>query len=197
MGVAVAGEAQAAKAALRAEMRQRLASFASRDGDAARAAARRVADRVMTLPEIVQARGVLTCLSFGPELDTWALAERLSASGRRVYVPRADPADRTLHVHPWPCDLQTLSFGLRQPSRGTPELTEPEIDAQVDAVLVLGLAFDRRGFRLGYGAGYFDRFLAGRDVAAIGLGYELQIVPAVPVEGHDVAMGRVVTERGG
>lgn len=182
-----------AKAALREELGARLAGL---DPAAAAAAADRVADSVLALPEIAGARRILTCLSFGVELDTWRLADRLLASGRELFVPRADPRDGKLHVHPYPCALRTLSFGLRQPPRGTPELAEPSIDETLDAVLVLGLGFDRRGFRLGYGSGYFDRFLARRPFPAVGLAYEVQMVERLPNEPHDIPMAVVVTEAG-
>lgn len=143
----------------------------------------------MALPELRVARRVASCLSFGPELDTARLIELLRADGRHVLVPRAQASDRTLHFHRWPCELETLSFGLRQPRRDEPEVAPEEIDA----VLVLGLAFDRRGYRLGYGAGYFDRFLAGRRLLSIGIAHDLQLLHELPAEPHDVPMSIVVT----
>ncbi|KAB2960374.1 MAG: 5-formyltetrahydrofolate cyclo-ligase [Thermoanaerobaculia bacterium] len=139
-------------------------------------------------------RRVLACLSFGSELDTWPLVERLLEDGCEVWVPRADPRDGLLHVHRWPCPLETLAFGLRQPARGTPELTPEEIDARVDVVLVLGLGFDRRGFRLGHGRGYFDRFFARHAVPGIGFAHELQLLDRLPDEPHDRPMRAVVTD---
>jgi 5-formyltetrahydrofolate cyclo-ligase len=153
-----------------------------------------VAERTLALPELAAARGVLACLSFGTELDTWGLVERLARQGRAIFVPRAAPRDGRLHVHPWPCELVTLHFGLRQPARGAPELADDEVDAALDAVLVLGLAFDHRGFRLGHGRGYFDRFFARHAIPGIGLAFETQLVDRLPVEPHDMAMRCVVTE---
>jgi 5-formyltetrahydrofolate cyclo-ligase len=147
---------------------------------------------------VAEARGVLTCLSFGDELDTWGLVEGLLAAGKEVYVPRADPRDRRLHVHRYPCELETLSFGLRQPPRLCPELPEERIGEEIGAVLVLGLGFDRRCYRLGHGGGYFDRFFAEHRrrprPRAVGLAYEVQVVDRLPVEEHDVPMDVVVTE---
>lgn len=180
------------KAALRSRMRGRLAAL---DPGRAREAATRVADRVLGLPRVVGARRVLVCLSFGLELDTWALVERLLISGRELFVPRTAAGDPQLHVHPYPCPLETLSFGLRQPAAACPEVAPEAIGATLDVALVAGLAFDRRGYRLGYGAGYFDRFLAGRSFPAVGLAYDVQLVETLPVEAHDVAMSVVVTER--
>jgi|CXWL01.1.fsa_nt_gi 5-formyltetrahydrofolate cyclo-ligase len=187
--------AAARKAVLRPLFERRLALAAGSSVATRRAVAEAVASRVLALPEVVSARRVLTCLSFGDELDTWSLLAGLLTSGRRVCVPRADPRDRQLHVHPYPCELVTLSFGLRQPARQAPELPAAESDSAVDVALVLGLGFDRRGYRLGYGAGYFDRFLAGRAFPAIGVACEAQLVARLPVEPHDIPMAAVVTER--
>ena len=191
----------------KAELRERLRLDLEKiDAAAAAHASRAIAARILELPEIAGAERILTCLSFGVEVDTWHLVDRLVALGKRLYVPRADPRDRELHVHPYPCPLRTLAFGLQQPPRGTPEVAAEAIDETLDAVLVLGLGFDRRGYRLGYGSGYFDRFLAGRPFPAIGLAFaelELeagddplaeQLVDELPVEPHDIAMAVVVTD---
>lgn len=59
---------------------------------------------------------------------------------------------------------------------------------------MLGLGFDRRGFRLGYGSGYFDRFLAGRPFPAIALAFAVQLEDELPAEPHDIPMTVIVTE---
>jgi 5-formyltetrahydrofolate cyclo-ligase len=181
-----------AKRALRAELRERLAAL---DPGHRHRAGELVAARALAEPELARARRIFVCLSFGDELPTGPLVERLAAAGRELFVPRADPRDGKLHVHPYPCELVTLEFGLRQPRRGTPELTDPEIDSTLDAALVLGLGFDGRGYRLGYGRGYFDRFLAGRRFPSLGLAFDAQLVERLPAEPHDVPMRLVVTER--
>jgi 5-formyltetrahydrofolate cyclo-ligase len=166
----------------------------SPQGDVARRAAAAATERLMTMPEISSASRLVVCLSFGDEIDTWPLVDRLLASGRDIYVPRADPADRQLHLHRYPCDLRTLAFGLKQPPRTAPELPADAIDTTVDAAIALGLAFDVRGYRLGYGTGYFDRFLARRPFPALGVAFDSQIIDCMPEEPHDVPMAAVVTE---
>lgn len=186
------GSQAALKASLREELKNKLAEL---DPAAARRAAERVTSQVLELPEVKRAQRILTCLSFGDELSTWGIVDALLASKRQVYVPRASPSDRRLHIHPYPCELRTLIFGLRQPPVGAPELPTAELET-LDAILVLGLAFDQRGYRLGYGSGYFDRFLAGRlRDRAIGLTYDLQLVARLPAEFHDVPMPVVVSEK--
>jgi len=185
--------AGAAKNRLRTAARARLESIPP---EALAAASARISETVLRLPEVASARGILVCLSFGSELDTWRLTERLVESGRQVYVPRAEPRDRQLYVHPYPCALTTLPFGLQQPPRGTPELADSDIDELLDVALVLGLAFDRRGYRLGHGSGYFDRFLARHPVFSLGLTCADLLFETLPAEPHDRPMSVLVTEHG-
>jgi 5-formyltetrahydrofolate cyclo-ligase len=177
---------------LRRRLSARLAVAPDEERRHAGAAARA---RLLAHEPIRRAESILVCLSFGSELDTAPLVERWSAEGRRLYVPRADPRDRMLHVHPWPSPLVELSFGLRQPPRGAPEVAPESIPATIDAAIVLGLGFDRRGYRLGYGSGYFDRFLAAYPLTAIGLAYGFQLLDRLPADAHDVPMSAIVTDR--
>lgn len=186
----------AAKAALRTALAARLAALspATRALEAKAAAA-----RLRRLPEVAAARRIFTCLSFGDELDTWELVGGWLAEGREVFVPRADRRDGRLHWHRYPCELSRLAFGLRQPSRPKPGelaatgLPDAAVDATVDVAIVLGLGFDRAGFRLGYGSGFFDRFLVGRTFPAIGLAFDTQLVERLPVAPHDLPLAGVVT----
>ncbi len=190
------------KAALRRELAARLAALAPGERERAAAAA---GESLLALPEVAGARRIFTCLSFGAELDTWGLVDSWLARGCEVYIPRADRRDGEIHVHRYPCALRTLAFGLRQPpdpGRGEPpstQIPDAEIDATLDVAIVLGLGFDRRGFRLGYGSGYFDRFLrgggAGRPFPAVGLAFETQLLDRLPAAPHDVPMSVIVSAR--
>ncbi len=152
-------------------------------------------ERVLALPEIVCARGVLVCLSYGAEPETRHLIERLEAAGKEVFVPRADRRDRMLHVHRWPCALGTLSFGLTQPLATAPEVKQEEIDRTIDAAIFVGPAFDLTGTRLGHGSGFVDRYLTAHPTFAIGLSFECTLLPEIPAATHDVPMSVIVTER--
>src|SRR5690606_13079819 len=91
---------------LRRRLAARLEAASAEQRQRAGAAARA---RLLDHPTIRRARSILVCLSFGTELDTAPLVERWTDEGRRLYVPRADPRDRMLHVHPWPSPLVQLS----------------------------------------------------------------------------------------
>lgn len=184
--------ARDAKRRLRRDLRERVAAL---DADTASRAAAEAQARLAALPALEDAASLLVCRSFGGEIDTHALIERWLAEGRAVYVPRAVPGTRTLTIHRWPCAVETLRFGLEQPAASAPALSPDEIDGVLDAAVLVGLGFDERAYRLGYGAGYFDTFLAGRPFPAFALAYDVQIVEALPVEPHDVPLAGVVTER--
>jgi 5-formyltetrahydrofolate cyclo-ligase len=150
---------------------------------------------LQTVPEFLGASRVFTCLSFGNEVNTWPLVAMLTAdASRSVYVPRMDRLTGELHVHPYPCALEILKMGLQQPREGEPEVPKDRVASTIDVALVLGVLFDRSGFRLGYGRGCFDRFLRERSFFTIGLAYERQMVDALPAEPHDVRLDAVVTE---
>lgn len=112
-------------------------------------------------------------------------------------IPRCLP-EVQLAWHQWcPTDLSALCrgvFGLREPTADSPRL-DP---AQVELILVPGLAFDVWGGRLGYGKGYYDRFLSGYpQVQALGIcAHDCFLSTRLPCDPWDVPMGAVVTERG-
>jgi 5-formyltetrahydrofolate cyclo-ligase len=178
---------QTSKAALRTAMLERLAGLTTEERDAA---ASRLAARVLALPETAAADLVLCCLSFGHEIDTRGLIGGLIAAGKRVCVPRCVEGRRELTLHLFPCPLETLPFGLEQPRAGTVAIPP----AAVDLALIIGLAFDAAGYRLGHGGGYFDRFLSAHPLTTIGLAHDFQRVERLPVEGHDVALAQIVTD---
>jgi len=154
-----------------------------------------VHERLRTTAEMDELGRLLVCLSFGVEVETWSLVASLVAEGRTIWAPRVVSGDDRLRLCRYPCVLETLPFGLQQPAAGLPELEPDEIDEQVDGALILGLGFERdRGYRLGHGAGFFDRFLAAHDLVAIGLGTERQMRDRLPTRDHDVPMDLIVTD---
>lgn len=150
--------------------------------------------QVLALPEIRAARAVLICLSFADEPETRLLLDALVGAGKTVYLPRADRHDRRLHIHRWPCELETLRMGLAQPTTSTSELADDQVDAEVDVAIILGLGFDETGIRLGHGSGYVDRFLTAHPIFAVGLGFGATLVPRLPRATYDVPMSVLVTE---
>jgi 5-formyltetrahydrofolate cyclo-ligase len=157
-------------------------------GDAESAAVvAHLAPWLLTRPPV----SVLTYLPLAGEVSLVALADRVPAV--RWLVTRT-PQEGPLTVHRLSAQREVHPYGFEQP-RADAEAVDP---AEVEVVLVPGLAFDRSGHRLGRGAGYYDELLARLPVGSIKVGVTVtaRVVPALPHEPHDVAMDRLATEEG-
>ena len=152
---------------------------------------RTIADRLLALPELTVAHTVLAFWSFGSEVETAPLLAGLASRGTRIALPRLELRE-ILPVTYRPGDpLAETTFGAMEPIGGA--VVPP---AEVDVVVTPGVAFDRRGHRVGYGEGFYDRFLPRTrpDAFRVAIAFDLQVVTAVPHGRVDVAVAAVVTE---
>lgn len=141
---------------------------------------------------------VLTYVSYGAEVGTHELIEALLAEGRRVAVPRCDAERRVMGF----CEISSLgelvrgAHGLLEPPAGFERI--PVVPDLVGSVcLVPGLVFDGAGQRVGYGGGYYDRFLAFYPGDKIGLARTTQLSSnPLPHDAHDVPVDFIATEGG-
>ncbi len=154
---------------------------------------RRVVDALAAWPPYRGATTVLLYLAFGSEIDLRPLVED---GAKRVVVTRSVEApapELTLHLLRGAA-LERHAFGPLQPRADTP-IVDP---ATVDLALLPGLCFDRTGTRLGYGRGYFDRFLERLPAAVprVGVAYDALVVETLPREAHDRPVTHLATESG-
>jgi 5,10-methenyltetrahydrofolate synthetase len=180
------------KKSLRREMIARRDAL-SRD-ELARIAAR-LADRLAALPEYAAARSVLSTMAIGSEWSTRPFLDRARADGKTVVLPRVTPPPRRLEIHAVDDIEHDLVPGVWDIPEPDPARCRKVDLADVDFALVPALAVDSAGYRLGYGAGYFDRLLAGRGarpfcVSALPPAF---LVASLPHEAHDVPVDRVVS----
>ena len=126
------------------------------------------------------------------EPDTRLLRDVAHHAGKRVVLPRV--VGRDIVALPDAGMLEVSNFGVPEPAFPSPESSAVSPD-EIDLVIVPGLAFDADNFRVGYGGGFYDRFLPTlrADAVTIGVGFVEQLVEAVPRQAHDVALHRVVT----
>jgi 5-formyltetrahydrofolate cyclo-ligase len=147
-----------------------------------------IVDRVLALAEVEAARTVLAYASFGAEVPTDALIERLLRAGVTVLLPAVD-GDRLRAAPVGSLDEVAPGYrGIREPVR------RAAVEAAADVILVPGVAFDEAGRRLGFGGGFYDRYLAEAFGFRVGMCFEAQIVEEVPVSAGDVPVEVVVTE---
>jgi 5-formyltetrahydrofolate cyclo-ligase len=154
----------------------------------------RAGDRLLSLPEFRAAGMVMFFVSFGSEVATLPMISRALAARVRVAAPHTDTTLRALvprEVRDPQRDLRPGVWGIPEPG---PDCPPVPLDG-IEAVIVPAVAWDGGGFRVGYGGGYYDRFLP--QVAAarwIGLGFELQVLPEVPRGRRDLPVDVLVTE---
>jgi 5-formyltetrahydrofolate cyclo-ligase len=152
---------------------------------------------VKRLAELDQIRGASTLmvyLGFGSEVIVDGLILWGWGEGKRIAVPLCRPEKRELIA----CridgfgELARGHYGIREPMAG---FIRPVSQGEIEAVVIPAVAFDRRGYRVGYGGGYYDRFLPGLLRAArIGAAFARQIVEKITADPYDAAVDRIVTE---
>jgi 5-formyltetrahydrofolate cyclo-ligase len=181
------------KEQLRAEARSR------RDGQENRPQlSRQIRQRLTALAEYSQAATVMLYVSFRSEVETHDLLAAACAAGKRVVVPYCVADRLELFRLESLAELAPGTMGILEPAAELRRRADRRIAAaEIDLVVAPGLAFDRRGGRIGYGKGYYDRLLreVRPDAAVVAVAFECQVFAAVPLLPHDVRMDKIVTEQ--
>ena len=152
----------------------------------------RLAERLWAMPEVADAEHIMAYLAMPKEANLDAFIIQAIERGKRVYVPVC--VTRTEMVGVRITDLEMVTrgtLGIRIPNEPY-DIVEP---TQLDCILIPGLAFDRRGGRMGMGAGYYDRYLQQIAVEKrIGIAWDNQLSEEVlPMAPHDEWMHKIVT----
>lgn len=139
---------------------------------------------------------IMAYIDFRNEVKTEKIIKTAIADGKRVVVPISIVETRQLvlsEIINYDEELQAGAYGIFEPKAEYIREIDPSL---VDMVLIPGVAFDERGFRVGYGAGYYDRFLekVRSDVPKIALSFELQMVDYAFEDSHDIAVDLIITE---
>jgi len=146
------------------------------------------------LPQVKAAKTIFAFWGIkGKEPDTSRLIEELVRRGKRVCLPRMLPGhlmETPQYVPERP--LVYISFGISEPDGECPLIPKEEIDL----VLVPAVCYDRKGYRLGFGGGYYDRWLEDFSGFRVGLCRESVLQDEVPTEPHDSRVDVLITERG-
>lgn len=139
---------------------------------------------------------VMVYLDFRGEVQTEAIINYCLAQGKKVYIPICIPETHEISISRITSleDLESGHFGIREPKLQHIRLADSSL---IDLVLVPGVAFDKKGNRIGFGAGYYDRFLKRLKEGAISaaLAYSFQIVDHIPSDEYDIPVDYIVTEK--
>ena len=155
-----------------------------------------IAQRCMRLELFRNAQCVFVYISVRSEVQTYAILKAALEQKKIVCVPLIDFEKQEMHacvIHDSLRDLHPGIMGIPEPDR----VTCPTVSAcDIDCVLVPGLAFTEQGHRIGYGGGFYDRFLGVCSGASCALAFEEQIVASLPFDpDQDVAVGHIITEQ--
>ncbi|MCU5377667.1 5-formyltetrahydrofolate cyclo-ligase [Bacillus cereus] len=134
-------------------------------------------------------------LSMENEVNTYPIIEKAWEEGKKVVVPKCNKGTRTMSFRQISNfdQLEIVYMNLREP---IPALTE-EVDAdEIDLQIVPGVAYTGRGERIGYGGGYYDRYLVHYKGKTLSLAYSFQMVEHIPVEPFDKNVEKIITEKG-
>ena len=155
-----------------------------------------ILSKIKKMKEYEDSKIVMFYLSYGSEVITDMMINEFLSDGKEVAVPVIqNPGDGIMTA----VKIDKLEdcidkvYGIRQP-----EFNEDDVVAgnEIDLILVPGIAFDTNGYRIGYGKGYYDRWLKGTDVSKrVGIAFEVQLIEKIPNGKYDLPVGRVLTEK--
>lgn len=152
---------------------------------------------ILSLPEFLKSKTIMTYLSFSGEVDTFGLANAILEQGKKLIVPKIQCGSKSLV----PCQIATLEglvpnqYGIMEPDEAHAHPFPPR---DIEFHVIPGLAFCPTGFRLGRGGGYYDRFLETVSPRAFlaGICYHFQIVDDLPKDSWDKPVHAVISEKG-
>jgi len=154
-----------------------------------------IATYVCALPAFCASHTVMVYMALPQEVQTMQIITQARQLQKRVAVPVIrGQALVAVALNEAPMQLRRGRFGILEP-RGTQCVIHPQ---EIGCIAVPGIAFDARGGRLGFGKGYYDRFLKQLPATTYryGLAFGIQVVPCVPQAPHDICMHGIVTEQG-
>ena len=152
---------------------------------------KQISTKLYGLKEWKQAKLIGLTISIPPEFPTLHIIEQAWKEGKEVAIPKCNPEDKTMQFKKITSfeQLESVYSGLLEPV----ETTLNVMAEDMDLLIVPGLAFTRDGYRLGFGGGYYDRFLSGYKGVTISLAFECQLIDELPTELHDIPVHQIVT----
>lgn len=151
-----------------------------------------IAQRLFAEATWKQAKTIGITISKAPEVDTYQIIRKAWEENKRIVIPKCYPKDKSMRFRQLTDfnQLETVYYGLLEPIE---EQTEEVLKQDIDLLIVPGLAFTRDGYRLGFGGGYYDRFLPDYTGDTLSLAFNQQLVSEIPIEAHDIPVNKIIT----
>lgn len=159
-----------------------------------------ICDRIAKTDAYINASAVFVYVSIGSEVDTYKLIDRVLKDGKRLIVPKCNTKERLMVLYEIK-DLKWLKVGAYNIPEPSDEAIQGRhafrVDSRsIDLAVVPALAFDETGRRLGYGGGYYDKFLSGFCGYSVGIAYPQCMADELPHEDFDCRVDEVICAKG-
>ena len=157
-----------------------------------------VLQNLKKLPEFQKAEEVLIYLNYRSEVETLPFVEELlQQKEKRVFVPKVCGMDIRFFEIISMEDVESGYQGILEPKEGMIEFSVQKPDGKNCIMVLPGSVFDRKCNRMGYGKGFYDRFMKlVPQMYGAGLAFDCQVAPAIPIQAHDYRMNALITESG-
>lgn len=160
---------------------------------------KKILDRFFESKYYKEAKKIFIYISYDSEIDTIKIIDKAFKDGKKIYVPRTEFESRLMDAVEITSfdNLIKSSYGILEPSINTPYINPNELDL----IVVPGVAFDKKGGRMGYGAGFYDRYFKkiNKDniekITKLALAYDFQVLEEVPMSAQDVPVDYIITEK--
>ncbi|MCL6571990.1 MAG: 5-formyltetrahydrofolate cyclo-ligase [Bacillus sp. (in: Bacteria)] len=152
----------------------------------------KIACRLFEEEDWKQAQVIGITVSMQPEVDTYQIIRKAWELSKQVVVPKCDPVEKRLSFRTLSefSQLESVFHGLFEP---VVELTNEVETQMIDLLIVPGLAYTLKGYRLGFGGGYYDRYLTNYPGKSLSLAFSDQIIPLFLIEKHDIPISKIIT----
>lgn len=164
--------------------------------DEIRLKSKTIFDKVTSMKDYQDAEYIMAFLSFSTEVDTHGFIQESLDLGKKVLIPITFPEKNEIKVSEIRSfeELELGYYNILTHKEAHLRFTDPSL---IDFILMPGVVFDQEGYRVGYGGGYYDRFLANIDkkVLKLAVAFDLQIVDRVPRDSYDIPVDIIVSEK--
>jgi 5-formyltetrahydrofolate cyclo-ligase len=156
-----------------------------------------IMNNLMSLNRFMLSQNVFCYLSFRSEVPTKDIIAHCQQQGKNVYIPKCvnETKEMILSLYDHEVKLAASNYGVQEPTKETIKIADRDI---LDIAIMPGAAFDSRGYRIGYGVGYYDKFFAHtqKKIFKIALAFSFQIIDEVPSDDFDIPVDCIITEKG-
>ena len=150
-----------------------------------------ITETVINHPLFLEATDIYCYANYNGETGTLAIMEEAWKLGKSVWFPRVEGSEMNFYLVEQKEDLQSGAYGILEPTG------DYKADGYDGLLIMPGVAFDEECHRIGYGGGFYDKYLSeNKYLCSVGVAYDFQIVENVPTEENDVPLDIIVTNRG-